>query len=347
MKRPSKLRLAVLTLALAGFCLTPAAGKADYYPWGSYYWPSYTSYYPGYSAGYFPSYWDGYYSGVYTTGYYPSWSSYYAPSCCGSCGWSGCGSCSYGCGSCGVDAAPAVADAVPAAWAVELVASDVAAVRVARDSPAAAAAEAQRDPIAAAAHLAGRANLRHHRLMQATTSSLAHRQPTTSLPLAISEKPPQKRRPAAPAVAQASMRPATIRRPQASTRATRARTTRKLAPLPPEVTNSLLPYPQPSRPQADRPPSNHHSAPISRPARLRNSRLRKRHLCRTYRERRVMTKVGPVRWLREIVRRTSSRTIPPSPCRSSRLGAIRVPSRKLSVQRRLGWPRSGVPCRGE
>ena len=105
MKRPSKLRRAVLTLALAGFCLTPAAGKADYYPWGSYYWPSYTSYYPGYSAGYFPSYWDGYYSGVYTAGYYPSWSSYYAPSCCGgcgSCGWSGCGSCSYGCGSCGV-----------------------------------------------------------------------------------------------------------------------------------------------------------------------------------------------------------------------------------------------------
>jgi len=96
MKRPSKLRLAVLTLALAGFCLTPTAGKADYYPWGSYYWPSYTSYYPGYSVGYFPGYWDGYYSGAYTG---------YAPSCgggCGSCGWSGCGSCSYGCGSCGV-----------------------------------------------------------------------------------------------------------------------------------------------------------------------------------------------------------------------------------------------------
>jgi len=106
MKRPSKLRLAVLTLALAGFCLAPAAAKADYYPWGSYYWPSYTSYYPGYSAGYFPNYWDGYYGGgLYTAGYYPaSWSSYYAPSCgsCGSCGWSGCGSCSYGCGSCGL-----------------------------------------------------------------------------------------------------------------------------------------------------------------------------------------------------------------------------------------------------
>jgi hypothetical protein len=103
MKRPSKLRLAVLMLALAGFCLTPVAGKADYYPWGSYYWPSYTNYYAGYS----PSYWDGYYSGgVYTAGHYPaSWSSYYAPSCggsCGSCGWSGCGSCSYGCGSCGL-----------------------------------------------------------------------------------------------------------------------------------------------------------------------------------------------------------------------------------------------------
>jgi hypothetical protein len=106
MKRPSKIRIAVLTLALAAFCLSPAAGKADYYPWGSSYWPGYTSYYPGYTAGYFPNYWDGYYSGgLYTAGYYPvSWSSYYAPSCgsCGSCGWSGCGSCSYGCGSCGL-----------------------------------------------------------------------------------------------------------------------------------------------------------------------------------------------------------------------------------------------------
>jgi hypothetical protein len=107
MKRPSKLRLALLTLALAGACLTPANSKADYYGWGwgGYYAPSY-GYYPGYTTGYFPNYWDGYYSGggVYTAGYYPgSWSSYYSPSCggCGSCGWSGCGSCSYGCGSCG------------------------------------------------------------------------------------------------------------------------------------------------------------------------------------------------------------------------------------------------------
>jgi hypothetical protein len=106
MKRPSKFRVALLTLALVGACFTPSTGKADYYGWGGYYWPTYTGYYPAYSTGYFPSYWDGYYSGAYTAGYYPvSWSSYYAPSCCGSCGscgWSGCGSCSYGCGSCGL-----------------------------------------------------------------------------------------------------------------------------------------------------------------------------------------------------------------------------------------------------
>jgi hypothetical protein len=95
MKRAWMIRLAALSVALIGVCLAPANGKADYYPWGSYYAPSYTSYYSGYS----PNYWDGYYAGgVYTAGYYPlSWSSFYSPGCCGG----GCGSCSYGCGSCG------------------------------------------------------------------------------------------------------------------------------------------------------------------------------------------------------------------------------------------------------
>lgn len=229
--------------------------------------------------------------------------------------------------------------------AVGPVASDVVAVRAARDSPAAvAAAAAQRDRIAAAALPLGRAKPKH--LRPTRNSSLALRQPTMIPPLAISGKHPQRPRLVEPAAAQASIRPATILRPPPSTRATRARMIRKLAPLRLEVTSSLLPYRQRSRPQvADRPLSSL-SAPISRPAPLRSSRPRRRHPCRTYRKLRVMTRLSPVRWLRVDVRRTSSRTIPPSPCRSSQPGAIRVPFPRPSPQWRRASPQSGVLCRG-